>query len=65
VKKMRLPASNREKTQYAKAAAAGVNAGAIARAEALENKRPDLASKVRAGNPMPVCGRAKPRFSWT
>ncbi len=32
-----------------KAAAAGTGTGAIAKAEALENKRPDLAEQVRAG----------------
>lgn len=52
-----LPASERNRTQYAKAKAAGVNAGAIARAEALQKKRPDLAEKVRTGEIKPAEAR--------
>jgi N6-adenosine-specific RNA methylase IME4 len=44
-------------TRAAKAASLGVNAGAIARAEALERKRPDLAEKVRQGEIKPTEAR--------
>src|SRR5688572_10862270 len=49
--------ADEHKTQNAKASAAGVNAGAIARAEALERKRPDLAEKVRIGEVKPAEAR--------
>lgn len=49
-----VPVDELHKGQYAKAVAAGVNAGAIARAEALANNRPDLAAKIRAGELKPA-----------
>lgn len=47
----------RAKSRHAAAQQAEVNAGAIARAEALAKARPDLAEKVRAGEMRPAAAR--------
>lgn len=49
--------SERAPSRAAQATAAGVNAGSIARAEALEAARPDLAEKVRTGEMKPAEAR--------
>jgi len=54
-------ALDKNKAQSAKAAAAGVNMGAIARAEALQAARPDLAEKVRTGDMKPAEARRQAR----
>lgn len=52
-----VPPVDRHKAKHAKASSAGVNAGAIARAESLAAARPDLAEKVRAGDLKPTEAR--------
>lgn len=51
------PAPKQAKARKAKAGKAGVNSGAIMRAEALQATRPDLAEKVRTGEVKPAEAR--------